>query len=117
VVSEKLDNEKYFVCPKSVADDKWNRLDRIYLLENDSADSIDQITGAEAVQALVDHTYYLDFVLDSRVREHLALCTQLASKIPVYRLRMSRSVRIETSFRSLICAHLEDCITPNGPIL
>jgi hypothetical protein len=115
LVSEKLDNEKYFVCPKNVADDRWNRLDRIYLLENDSADSrapIDQITGAEAVRALVDHTYYLDFVLDSGLfRDHLALCTQLASKIPVYRLRLSPSLRIETRLRSLICAHLEDAVT------
>jgi hypothetical protein len=112
LVSEKLDKEKYFVCPKSVAADKWNRLDRIYLLENDSADSrvqIDQITGAEAVRALVDHTYYLDFVLDSGLfRDHLALCTHLASKVPIYRLRISRSLRIETRLRSLICAHLED---------
>ena len=108
LVSEKLDNEKYFVCPQGVADHKWNRLDRIYLLENDSAHSIEQITGAEAVQALVDHTYYLDFVLDSRVREHLALCTELASKIPVYRLCIARSERIEKSLKSLICAHLEE---------
>ena len=100
LVSEKLDKEKYFVRPKSVADDKWNRLDRIYLLETDTANSqapIDQVTGAEAVRALVDHTYYLDFVLDSGLfRDHLALCTQLASKIPVYRLRLSPSLRIET---------------------
>jgi hypothetical protein len=111
LVSENLDKEKYFVCPKSVADDKWSRLDRIYLLENDSADSrapIDQIRGAEAVRALVDHTYYLDFVPDSgQFRDHLALCTRVASKVPVYRLRLSPSFRIDTGITSLICAHLD----------
>jgi hypothetical protein len=115
VVSEELDKEKYYVCPKIMADDKWNRLDRIYLLENDSANSrprIEQITGAETVRALVDHTYYLDFVLDSQLfRDHLALCTQLASKIPIYRLRLSPSLRIEEKFGSLVCAHLEDVAT------
>jgi hypothetical protein len=115
LVSEKLDNEKYFVRPKSVADDKWNRLDRIYLLETATADSqapIDQVTGAEAVRALVDHTYYLDFVVDSGlVHDHLALCTRLAAAIPVYRLRLAPSLRIETRLRSLICAHLEDANT------
>jgi hypothetical protein len=112
MVSEKLEKEKYFVRPKCVADDKWSRLERIYLLENDSVDSrtpIDQITGAEAVRALVDHTYYLNFVVDSRLfRDHLALCTQLVSKIPIYRLRRSPSLRIEEELGSFICAHLED---------
>ena len=115
LVSKKLDKEKYFVCPKSVAGDKWNRLDRIYLLENDSADSqvpISQITGADAIRALVDHTFYLDFVLDSsRFRDHLVLCAQLASKIPIYRLRLSRSSRIETRLSSIICAHLEGAMS------
>jgi hypothetical protein len=115
LVSERVDKEKYFVCPKSVANDKWNRLERIYLLENDSAGSrapIDQITGAEAVRALVDQTYYLDFVLDSGLfRDHLALCTRLASKIPVYRLRLSPSLRIEEKLSSFICAHIEDVST------
>jgi hypothetical protein len=50
-------------------------LDRIYLLENNSADleaPIDRITGAESVRALVDHTYYLDFILDrGRFCDHL----------------------------------------------
>ncbi len=114
LVGGNLDKGKYFVCPKNIADDKWSRIDRIYLLENDSDDSpalIDQITNVEAARALIDHTYYLDFVLDSgHVRRHLALCTQLASMIPVYRLRFSRSSSIET-LRSLICSHLEDSVT------
>ena len=112
-VSEKLDSEKYFVCPKKIADQKWTKLDRIYLLEKDSANSrslIDQITGAEAVRALVDLTFYLDFVLDSgRIRDHLALCTRLASMIPIYRLRISRSSRKKTKLKSLIREHLEGC--------
>jgi hypothetical protein len=112
VVSEELDKEKYYVCPKCVADDKWYRLDRIYLLENDFASSparIERITGAEAVHALVDHTYYLDFVLDSHLfHDHLALCTKLASTIPIYRLRLSPSFRIEEKLSSFVCAHLED---------
>ncbi len=113
LVSENLDKVKYFVRPNHIADDKWNRLNRIYLLETDPVDSrtsIEQITGAEAVRALVDHTFYFDFVLDSGlVRNHLALCTRLASKISVYRLRLSRSLPIEKKeLRSLICGHLND---------
>jgi hypothetical protein len=115
LVSETLDKNKYFVCPKNVADDRWNRLDRIYLIENVASVSrapIDQITGAEAVRALVDHTYYLDFVIDSGLfRDHLALCTKLACKIPVYRLRLSRSLHMEPRLRSVVCPHLEDPFT------
>jgi hypothetical protein len=111
LVSENLDKVKYFVNPKNIADDKWSRLDRVYLLETVSVDSrasIEQITGAEAVRALVDHTFYLDFVLDSgTVRNHLALCQKLASKIPVYRLRLSRSLSMEKQLKSLVCGHLD----------
>jgi hypothetical protein len=115
LVSESLAGGKYFVCPKSVADDKWAKIDRIYLLESDSAfsrDSIAKIAGAEAARALIDHTYYLDFVTDSRrFRDHLALCTRLAAKVPVYRLHLSPSSRIDTRLRSLICMHLEEPAT------
>jgi hypothetical protein len=114
VVSEKLDNERYFVCPESIADDKWSRLDRIYVLESDSADSrkINKVTGAEAVRALVDHTYYLDFVPDSgRFRDHLVLCTRLASKVTVYRLRLSTRLPIDKKLRYLLCTHLEAAVT------
>ena len=34
MVSETLDKEKYFVRPKHAGDDKWSRLERLYLLEN-----------------------------------------------------------------------------------
>ena len=114
-VSETLDNEKYFVRPKYAAADKWTRLERLYLLEISPANSrasIDKLTGAEAVHALVDHTYHFQFILNSgRFREHLALCTQLASKIAVYRLRRSRSLDAREELGSFICAHLEDAPT------
>ena len=78
MVSEAFDNEKYFVYPKHAADDQWSRLDRIYLLEIDPTCphvSIDRITGAEAVGALIDQTYHFNFIVDSgRVRDHLVLC-------------------------------------------
>ena len=35
MVSETLDKEKYFVRPKRTGDDKWRRLERLYLLENE----------------------------------------------------------------------------------
>ena len=38
MVSETLDKEKYFVRPKRTGDDKWRRLERLYLLENDVTD-------------------------------------------------------------------------------
>jgi hypothetical protein len=107
-VSETLDKEKYFVHPKRTGDDKWMRLERLYLLENGVADShvpIEQITGADAVRALVDHTYHFKFILDTqRLGGHLASCTQLASKILIYRLRRAPS---DAKIGSLICAHLE----------
>jgi hypothetical protein len=111
VVSETFDKEKYFVLPKSIDVDKWRRLERLYLLENDittSQVSIEQITGADAVRVLVDQTYHFKFIIDTRqFGGHLAFCTQLASKIPIYRLRRSLLGDEGTKFGSLICAHLE----------
>jgi hypothetical protein len=115
LVSEALDKEKYFVCPKSAADDKWTRLKELYLLEidpNASQISIDRMTGADAVRAVVDQTYHFNFILGSRrFRDHLAFCTQLASKIPVYRLRRPPSIVFREEIGSLICSHLEDAST------
>jgi hypothetical protein len=112
-VSETLDKDKYFVVPKWVADDKWCRLERVYLLDSDSTASsvsIDRITGAEAVRALIDQTYHFQFILSScRFRDHLALCAQLASKVAIYRLRRSSCAGIELG--SYIRAHLEDLPT------
>ena len=68
-VSERLDKHKYFVYPKRVADDKWTRLERLYLLEIDatnSRSSIDRIVGAEAVRALIEQTYHFDFIVGSQ---------------------------------------------------
>jgi hypothetical protein len=111
LVSETLDKEKYFVRPKRTDDDKWRRLERLYLLENDVTDShvpIEQITGADAVRALVDQTYHFNFILGTRrFGDHLAFCTRLASKILVYRLRRSPLGDKGKRLGSLICAHLE----------
>ena len=110
-VSETLDKEKYFVHPKRAGDDKWRRLERLYLLENDVTDSsasIEQITGADAVRALVDQTYHFNFILGTRrFGDHLAFATRLASKILVYRLRRSPLDDGVKKLGSLICAHLE----------
>ena len=112
IVSEAFDRERYFVHPKHAADDNWSRLERIYLLEVDPTCphvSIDRITGAEAVRTLIDQTYHFSFVLGSgRIRNHLALCAYLASKIAVYRLRRSPSVRAGIELGSIICAHLRE---------
>ncbi len=106
-----LDKEKYFVCPKSAGEDKWRRLERLYLLEPESTDfsgSIEQISGAEAVRALVDQTYHFNFILGTqRFGDHLELCAQLASKILIYRLRRSRLGNYERNLGSLICAHIK----------
>jgi len=114
-VGEKLDKERSFVRPRIAGEDKWSRLERLYVLEIDSTHpgaSIDQMTGAEAVRALIDQTYHYSFILGTgRVRDHLAFCTQLASKIAVYRLRRSRSFGVGKELGLLICAHLA-----NGPI-
>ncbi len=111
-VSDALDKEKYFVRPKFAADDKWNRLQQLYLLEIDpsaSSISIDRITGVDAVRVLIDQTYHFQFVLGSgRFREHLELCVQLASKIRVYRLRRPPSFDIGEELGSLICAQIQD---------
>ena len=47
-VSETLDKEKYFVRPKFAADDKWSRLERLYLLEIDPTVSAFRSTGSPA---------------------------------------------------------------------
>jgi hypothetical protein len=111
-VSERLDKDKYFVHPKYPANDKWSRLERLYLLEIgaiNSQNSIERIVGAEAVSALVQHTYHFDFIEGSgRFNDHLAFCIQLASKIAIYRLRRAPLLGAEREFRSLIRAHLEN---------
>jgi len=111
MVSEKLDTDRYFVRPKGSGDDNWRRLERLYLLEKDVTDShvaIERITGMEAVHALLDHTYHLNFIVSTRrFGEHLAFCTRLASKLPVYRLRWSSLSDAGKEFGPLLCAHLE----------
>jgi hypothetical protein len=112
MVSEAFDKEKYFVYPKHAADDRWSRLERIYLLEIDPTSpriSIDRITGAEAVRALVEQTYHFKFILGSnRVRDHLSLCAYLASRIAIYRMRRPPSVTTGIELGSFICAHLRE---------
>jgi hypothetical protein len=113
-VSERLDREKYFVQPKWAADDKWSPLERLYLLEIDpanSSNSIERIVGAEAVRALIDQTFHRDFIdFSRRFDDHLAFCTQLASKIAIYRLRRSPLLGAGKEFGSLIRAHLESTV-------
>jgi hypothetical protein len=109
-VSERLDKDKYFVHPKCVADDKWTRLERLYLLDIDptnSRNSIDRIVGAEAVRVLIEQTYHFDFIAGSkRFNEHLTFCTQLASRIAIYRLHRSPLLDAGKELGSLIRAHL-----------
>jgi hypothetical protein len=113
-VSERLDKGKYFVHPKFFADDKWNRLERLYLLEIDadnSQNSIDRIVGVEAISAVAVHTYHFDFIEGSRrFNDHLMLCTQLASKIAIYRLRRSSLLGNGNELGTLIRAHLENTV-------
>jgi hypothetical protein len=111
-VSDKLDKERYFVRPTFTGADKWNKLERVYLLESDPAESsvsINRISGAEAVRTLIDQTYHFNFILGSgQVRDHFARCTQLAANIAVYRLRRPPSLVAGTELASAICAHLSD---------
>jgi hypothetical protein len=112
LVSETLDQEKYFVLPKYSAKEEWSRLDRIYVIEIDPAEpcgTIDQLSGADAVRTLIDQTYHFDFILGSRrLGEHLAYCTELASKVAVYRLRRSPSLGTGMALGSFVRAHLEN---------
>jgi hypothetical protein len=111
-VSERLDKTKYFVLPKYSTVDKWSRLYRVYLLEIDPTEigvTIDQLSGADAVRALVDQTYHFDFVLGTRqLGEHLASCVHLASKIAVYRVRRPPQQVGTLELGLLIHAHLEN---------
>src|SRR5262245_40242577 len=111
-VSERLDKEKYFVRPASAAADKWNRLERVYLLEIDPTISsvvIDRLTGTEAVRVMIEQTYHFHFIVGSRrFQDHLAVCTHLASEIPIYRLRRPPSCGEEKALGILICDHLEN---------
>jgi hypothetical protein len=116
LVSETIDKEKYFVRPKCTGDDMWRRLERLYLLQHDAADTqirIEQITGVDAVHALIDQTFHFDFIFGTRrFGDHLAFCTRLASKIHIYRLRWCPLSDPGKNLRSLICAHLEGAAAP-----
>jgi hypothetical protein len=110
-VSETRDKDKYFVYPKQAAEDKWRKLERLYLIENETADfqeSIQQITGSEAVRVLLDNTYHFNFIRETRgFGDHLTLCSRLSSNIRIYRLRRSPLSGKGKGFGSLICEHLE----------
>jgi hypothetical protein len=114
-VSETLDKEKYFVRPKYAGDDKWSRIERVYVIEisrTDSRVSIDRIVGTEAVHALIEQTYNYEFILKSgSFRTHLANCTQLASKVAIYRVRRSSSFDARKELGSIICAHFKNAPT------
>jgi len=114
-VGETLDKEKFFVRPKSAGDDKWSRIERLYVLEvnqTSSRVSIDRISGAEAVRALVEQTYHFEFIHKSgSYRAHLANCIQLASKVATYRVRRARSFGGGIELRSVISAHLKNAPT------
>src|SRR5262249_6811970 len=101
--------------PKCAGEDKWTRLERVYLLGISPVDapiSIDRITGAEAVRALIDQTYHFNFIIEiGRFHDHLAFCTQLASKTAIYRLRRPRSFGAQKELGSIICAHLQNTLT------
>ena len=107
LVGETLDNEKYFVLPKYSAKEEWGGLHRIYVIEIDPTapcGTIDQLSGADAVRALIDHTYHFDFILGSRrLGEHLAYCTELASKVAVYRASSVTVTRYRDGTR-LVCS-------------
>jgi hypothetical protein len=113
VVSEDRDKHRYFVHPKHTGDAKWRRLERLYVLGNEVTDShvpIEQITGADAVCALVNQTYHFNFIRGTqRFGEHLAFCTRLASETLIYRLRRS-PFDTGDKLGSLICAHLEGAL-------
>jgi hypothetical protein len=108
-VSERLDKDKYFVRPEFVADDRWDRLERIYLIEIDSTAStasIDRIEGSEAVRMIIERTHHFRFVVSSgQFRNHLTFCTRLASKIPIFCLRRPSSFS-KKEFGFLISGHL-----------
>jgi len=109
VVSEARDKHRYFVHPKHIGDARWRRLDRLYVLGNGATDSqvsIEQLTGADAICALVNQTYHFNFIRGTRrFGEHLAFCTHLASKIAIYRLCRS-PFDTGDKLASLICSHL-----------
>lgn len=111
-VSEGLDKEKFFVRPRFTGDDKWSRVERLYVLEisqTSSRVSIDRITGAEAIRALIEQTYHFDFIRKSgRFHAHLANCIQLASKVAIYRVRRTLSFGAGEDLGSAICAHLKN---------
>jgi len=111
-VSDALDEGKYFVLPKFAADDKWSRLERLYLLDIEptvSRVSIDRMTGFDAVRILIDHTYHSHFVVGSgRLADHLMICARLASTIPIYRLRRSPTVGSSEDLGRLIHSHLNE---------
>lgn len=110
-VSERLDKEKSFVELKYLADDKWSRLERLYLLDiaNDSTSCIERLVGAEAVHTLIAQTYHRDFIILRRwFDKHLTLCAKLASKIAIYRLCRPALLGSENEYSHLIKTHMKN---------
>lgn len=111
LVSEKLDDRKWFVLPDSAAADRWRALARIYVLEATGSTSqmlIERLHGMEAISALVNHTYHFEFVRGTKAfASHLALCGRVASQVPIFRIDDTRYGDIRQPLRAMaIKAHL-----------
>lgn len=90
-------------------------LSHVYLLDRAQAEgpSVERLTGAAAVEALVANTYRGAYVpLMGRTAEHLLACARLAARIPVFRAsrrwgldEMDEEARaLEAHARSVIAA-------------
>jgi hypothetical protein len=111
IVSARLDKNKYFVFPTDSAADEWAALNRLYVLELDQRDegiTIEPLKGADAVRAIVDHTYQYNFVRETRrLGEHLESCALVASQVPVYRVRRPGGRSMGPELGLSILAHIE----------
>ena len=72
------------------------------------AKALNELADRFARVLMVDHTYLFDFIVGSRLfRNHLEFCRELATRVPIYRLRLSPSFRIGRELADLVRAHLE----------
>ena len=103
------DIDKYDVPFKEhqrLADER--QLAAIYLLQTDSAFSIERLGGVDATEAIFSHTYRGKYVNDAGVqRQHWETAVKLVQRTPVFRVNRRRDLSLMDENRRRIVAHFE----------
>ena len=106
-----VSSEKWWVIPKRTAPMRPAPLHRILVLERSDAGSrpvIEKLEGAQAIEALIKHTFHLDLLsVPSEHQRHLMMCSALLRQCEIYRLRRPFELASLTEIASLVAAHAD----------